>query len=145
MSYMRTCSMVIVTKFHQNRFNGSWDMLCWQKEEEEEEERKKERRTQEKQDTSVCNGCVTRHVPFAKGTGKVRRMDEVTALLVKKTFWPRDPKSKFELISFEEGSTWCICMSYIDKVRNIEEMHFLVKVKVWPLWPHMTPGWPMTP
>ena len=28
--------MVIVTKFHQNRYNGSWDMLCWQKEEEEE-------------------------------------------------------------------------------------------------------------
>ena len=26
--------------------------------------------------------------PFAKGTGKVRRMEEVTAFLVKKTFWP---------------------------------------------------------
>ena len=63
--------------------------------------------------------------PFAKGTGKVRRMEEVTA------FEPCDPKSKFEPISFEEGSTWCICMSYIDKVRNIEEiMHFLVKIKV---------------
>ena len=64
----------------------------------------------------------------------------------KKPFDPCDPKSKFEPISFEEGSTWCICMSYIDKVRNIEEiMHFLVKIKVWPLWPQMTPGWPMTP
>ena len=89
----------------------------------------------------------TRHAPFAKGTGKVRRMDEVTAFLVKKKpFDPCDPKSKFEPISFEEGSTWCICMSYIDKVRNIEEiMHFLVKIKVWPLWPQITPGWPMTP
>ena len=37
--------MVIVTKFHQNRSNGSWDMLCWQKEEEEEEERKNARET----------------------------------------------------------------------------------------------------
>ena len=36
--------MVIVIKFHQNQFNGSWDMLSWQKEEEEEEERKKERK-----------------------------------------------------------------------------------------------------
>ena len=36
---MRICSMVIVTKFDQNRLNGSWDMLCWQK---EKEERKKE-------------------------------------------------------------------------------------------------------
>ena len=54
----------------------------------------------------------------------------------KKPFDPCDPKSKFEPISFEEGSTWCICMSYIDKVRNIEEiMHVLVKIKVWPLWP----------
>ena len=64
----------------------------------------------------------------------------------KKPFDPCDPKSKFEPISVEEGSTWCICMSYIDKVCNIEEiMHFLVKIKVWPLWPQMTPGWPMTP
>ena len=54
----------------------------------------------------------------------------------KKPFDPCDPKSKFEPISFEEGSTWCICMSYIDKVRIIEEiMHVLVKIKVWPLWP----------
>ena len=59
----------------------------------------------------------------------------------KKPFDPNDPKSKFEPISFEEGSTWCICMSYIDKVRNIEEiMHFLVKIKVWPLWPKWPPG-----
>ena len=53
--------------------------------------------------------------PFAKGTGKVRRMEEVTAFFgEKKPFDPCDPKSKFEPISFEEGSTWCICMSYID-------------------------------
>ena len=31
---------------------------------------------------------TTRHAPFAKGTGEVRRMDEVTVFLVKKTFWP---------------------------------------------------------
>ena len=37
--------MVIVTKIHQNQSNGSWDMLCWQKEEEEEEE--EEERTRE--------------------------------------------------------------------------------------------------
>ena len=67
-------------------------------------------------------------------------MDEVTAFLWIKSFDPCDPKSKFEPISFEEGSTWCICMSYIDKVRNIEEIiHFLVKIKVWPLWPK----WPL--
>ena len=41
---MRTCLMVIVTNFHQNLSNGSWDKLCWQKEEEEEEERKKNAR-----------------------------------------------------------------------------------------------------
>ena len=64
----------------------------------------------------------------------------------KRPFDPCDPKSKFEPISFEEGSTWCICMSYIDKVRNIEEiMHFWWKSRFdpcdpkWPqvdLWPH---------
>ena len=57
---------------------------------EKEERRKKELET----------------APFAKGTGKVRRMEEVTAFLVKKKpFDPCDPKSKFEPISFEEGST----------------------------------------
>ena len=65
---------------------------------------------------------------------------------MKKTFWPRNLKSKFEPISFEEGSTWCICMSYIDKLRNIEEiMHIKWKWPFdscdpkWPqvdLWPH---------
>ena len=63
-----------------------------------------------------------------------------------KIFWPHDLKSKFEPISFEEGSTWCICMSYIDKLRNIEEiMHIKWKWPFdscdpkWPqvdLWPH---------
>ena len=30
----------------------------------------------------------TRHAPFAKGRVKLGGMDEVTAFLVKKTFWP---------------------------------------------------------
>ena len=64
----------------------------------------------------------------------------------KKNVWSRDLKSKFEPIGFEEGSTWCICMSYIDKLRNIEEiMHIKWKWPFdscdpkWPqvdLWPH---------
>ena len=64
----------------------------------------------------------------------------------KKPFDPCDLKSIFEPISFEEGSTWCICMSYIDKLRNIEEiMHIKWKWPFdscdpkWPqvdLWPH---------
>ena len=89
----------------------------------------------------------TRHAPFAKGTGEVRRTDEVTAFFCeKKPFDPCDLKSKFEPISFEEGPTWCICMSYIDKLRNIEEiMHIRWKWPFdscdpkWPqvdLWPH---------
>ena len=63
----------------------------------------------------------------------------------KKSFDPCDPKSKFEPISFEEGSTWCICMSYINKLRNRGDIAFLVKITFWPLWPQMTPGWPLTP
>ena len=69
---MRTCLMVIVTKFHQNRSNGSWDMLCWQKEEEEEEERKNARETGHIRLQRMCKELET--APLRRARGKLGGM-----------------------------------------------------------------------
>ena len=55
----------------------------------------------------------------------------------KRPFDPYDLKSKFEPISFEEGSTWCMYMSFTDKVHNIEEiMHFSENQGLTPVTPN---------
>ena len=65
--------MVIVTKFHQNRFNGSWDMLCWQKEEEEEERKKNARETGHIRLQRMCKEETSEKQDPAGVTGRVRR------------------------------------------------------------------------
>ena len=41
---------------------------------------------------------------------------------------------------------WCKCMNYMNIHRNIERGNaFLVKIKIWPPWPQMTPDWLLTP
>ena len=71
--------MVIVTKFHQNRSNGSWDMLCWQKEEEEEEERKNARETGHIRLQRMCkNARETGHIRLQRMCKKERKKEETS-------------------------------------------------------------------
>ena len=64
-TFVATHPLVILTKFGRNLIKHVEEEANCEK--EEEEERKK-----------------LETAPFAKGTGKVRRMEEVTAFLVKK-------------------------------------------------------------
>ena len=121
-------SGVLVTKSGWNRSRHDWDISLRSVARRRRRRRRKKKERKKELDMR----------PLPRARVKLGGWTRSPRFCWKKPFDPCDPKSKFEPISFEEGSTWCICMSYIDKVHNIEEiMHFLVKIKVWPLWPQV--------
>ena len=97
-TFVATDPLVILTKFGWNPIKHVEEEANCEKKEEEEEERKK---------------LDMRPLPRARV--KLGGWTRSPRFWWKKPFDPCDPKSKCEPISFEEGSTWCICMSYIDK------------------------------